>query len=99
MGWDEALRLTKILRADPSSMIAAAEEGWDYPFTREAAILADLWNLEHAKSGAKKQAIYPVPWKAKAKSESWGKTGGRNRDQVEQILNAARSGALPQAPV
>lgn len=84
----EAARLVKILRADPSSMIAAALEGWAYPFPRDEAILADLYDLEHAKSGAKNRKPYPRPFKTSTKVETYGNTGGRSQAEVRAILNA-----------
>lgn len=89
VGWGEAIRLVRILRSDPSSMLAAAVEDWDYPLSREAAILADVWDLEYAKAGAKKAERYPRPFKQKASStRTWGDAGGRSRDEVIAILRA-----------
>lgn len=45
MGWDEALRLTKLLAKDPSSQVCAALAGWQAPYSHEAHILADLYDL------------------------------------------------------
>lgn len=83
----ELARLVVILRSDPASMIAAAIEGWDYPMSREAAIFADLYDLEYAKTGVKSRKPYPRPYKVKGKTEKWGDTGGRSREEVVAILN------------
>lgn len=89
MGWGEALRLVRILRSDPSTMLAAAVEQWEYPLSRTDAILADMWDLSYAKAGAKKRERYPRPFKQKAgKSQKWGDTAGRSRDQIVEILRA-----------
>lgn len=88
MGWDEALRLFRILRADPSSSLAAAIEEWKYPLSREAAIFADLYDLEYAKTGAKGRKPYPRPFDTKGSTRRMGNTGGRSRDEVEAILRA-----------
>lgn len=88
IGWGEALRLVRILRSDPSSMLATAVEDWEYPFSREAAIFADLYDLEHAKAGVKQRKPYPRPFKTKGRSQTWGKTGGRSREQIVEILRA-----------
>ena len=88
IGWSEALDLVRILRADPASMLAAAMEGWDYPMPREAAILADLYDLQYAKTGAKHRKPYPRPWETKGKTQRYGNTGGRSRAEVVAILNA-----------
>lgn len=89
IGWDEALDLVRVLRSDPSSMLATSVEEWDYPLSRTEAILADMWDLSYAKAGAKKRERYPRPFKQKSTtSQSWGKTGGRSRDEIVAILNA-----------
>ena len=89
IGWDEALDLVRILRSDPSSMVAASVERWDYPLSRTDAILADMWDLSYAKAGAKKRERYPRPFKQKNDTaQRWGKTGGRSRDEVVAILRA-----------
>lgn len=63
MSWGEALRQTKILRADPSSMLAAAGEGWEYPVSREALIAMDQYDLTYAATGAKNRKLYKRPFK------------------------------------
>lgn len=88
VGWGEAVRLVRILRADPGSMIAAAIEGWEYPFPRDIAAAADLYDLQFAKTGAKNRTPYPRPWKQKGDVRKFGSTGGRTRAQVVEILNA-----------
>lgn len=85
MTWGEAVRLTRTLRADPGSQIAAAVEGWEYPFPRDVALIADLWDLEHAKAGAKRAATYPRPWAVKADGRRHGKP--RPYAEVAAILN------------
>ena len=84
----ELARLVAILRNDPSSMIAASIEGWNYPMSREAAIFADLYDLQYAKTGAKKRIQYPRPWKRDKNTQRYGNTGGRTRAEVIAILNA-----------
>lgn len=69
-------------------MLAAAVEDWKHPLSRTDAILADIWDLEYAKAGAKKRERYPRPFKQKDKTQRWGKTGGRSRDEVLAILRA-----------
>lgn len=89
IGWDEALDLVRVLRSDPSSMLATSVEEWDYPLSRTEAILADMWDLSYAKAGAKKRETYPRPFKQKTgTSQRWGKTDGRSRDEIVAILNA-----------
>lgn len=89
IGWDEALDLVRVLRSDPSSMLAASVEEWEYPLSRTDAILADMWDLSYAKAGAKKRERYPRPFKQKNTStQSWGNTGGRSREEIVAILAA-----------
>lgn len=88
MGWGEALRLVRILRSDPSSQIATAVEEWKYPLSREAAIFADLYDLEYAKTGAKGRKPYPRPFDTKGSTQTWGNAGGRSVDEVLSILHS-----------
>lgn len=87
IGWDEAVRLVRILRNDPSSQLAAAIEGWDYPLSRLGWMLADLLDVQGSSKAGKKWKTYPRPVKAKEKSRRWGNVGGRTRAQVVEILN------------
>lgn len=87
MGWGEAIRQVRILRADPSSMTAAAIEGWDYPMSRIEAILADQYDLSYAKTGAKDRKPYPRPYEVKDETKTRrGNSAGRSREEVEEIL-------------
>lgn len=88
IGWSEALDLVRVLRSDPSTMLAASVEDWEYPLSRTEAILADMWDLSYAKAGAKKRERYPRPFKQAGSSQHWGDTGGRSREEVEAILLA-----------
>jgi hypothetical protein len=88
-------RLAVILRSDPSSAIAAALEGWDHPISREALLLADLYDLNAAINSPKNKRPKPHPmrpWKNRDVQRR-GNTGGRTRAQVEAILAAARGRA------
>lgn len=97
MGWDEAARLVTILRADPSSMLAAAVEGWDHPVSREVAVLMDLWDLEAAKTGAKRPPTYPRVWKAAREVAQSGDAAGRTPEEVKALLR--EKFGQPEAPV
>lgn len=92
MTWGEALRMVQTLRADPSSALAAACEGWDHPVSREVAVLMDLWDLEAAKSGAKRPPKYPRVWKASGgggENTHYGDVAGRTREEVLALLGRA----------
>lgn len=87
IGWDEALDLVRILRADPSSQLAASIEGWTYPLERLGWMLADLIDVQGQTAAGKKWKTYPRPMKAKDKTQRWGDVGGRSRAEVVAILN------------
>lgn len=62
MGWDEAIRLFKILANDPTSYIAAALAKWEYPATWEAIALADLIDVQVRSKSKRKPKPYRRPW-------------------------------------
>jgi len=62
MGWGEAWRLTLVLARDPSSQVAAAVAGWPHPVTREWAVIADLFDLQHKVASQNKSKPLPRPW-------------------------------------
>lgn len=65
MSWAESWRLFLILRDDPSSQVGTAVAGYDYPFTRSAAIAADTFDLLVAANRDPKKPQpkpYPRPW-------------------------------------
>lgn len=68
VGWDEAIRLTKILSADPSSALAAARSGWEYPWPWEAILLADLVDVQVASKSKRRPKSWPRPWKKSDRS-------------------------------
>ena len=61
MSWREAIALTLELINDPSSHVAASLQGWSYPWTREAFVLADLFDLLHRANAKQKPRAYPRP--------------------------------------
>lgn len=88
----EVARLVVILRADPSSAIAAALEGWEFPISREALAIYDLYDLTViANSDTKKGKPKPRPGRPfpmnDRQERKWGNTGGRTREEVVAILN------------
>lgn len=86
VGWGEAVRLVRVLASDPSSQLAAALQGWAYPLERTGWMLADLIDVQIAKSGAKRATPYPRPTPSRRR-QKWGDTGGRSRAEVVSILN------------
>lgn len=64
MPYGEALSLTRTLRSDPTSQVAVALEGLEYPWSREANILADLFDLVKSALSQKGKPTesYPRPY-------------------------------------
>jgi hypothetical protein len=97
MEWGEAVRLLRILRSDPSSMTAAAMEGWDYPISQETIVLADIFDLEHyinadpKKGRPKPHQIRPFKIDTGSK-EKYGNVGDRTPEQVRALLAQAKGG-------
>lgn len=91
----EAIRLFHVLRADPTSQVAAAMEGWAHPFSREAMALADLYDLTHAVAAqGKRTKPYPRPWPDVNTTRL-----GRTTLPVDQVLALlARRGPVREAP-
>lgn len=85
MSYGEAIRLLGVLAADPSSMFAASREGWAHPISHEAAVLMDLYDLQHASKSKKKPKPYPRPWPAEG-TRRRGKTT-LSRAEVVAVLN------------
>ena len=92
MTFGEALRLVKLLRADTTSQIAAACEGWDFPTTREHLAILDLFDITMLVNSDTKKGR-PKPHNGRPKEiesrdvKRYGNTGGRTREQVVKILN------------
>lgn len=98
MTWGEAIRLVQVLQRDPSSQIAAALQGWEFPFDRTTAALLDLYDLEHAKASKKSKPHpgRPFDLKGSAKTTRKGNAAGRTREQILSIL--ARFGHTTPTP-
>lgn len=86
MPFGEALRLTQLLERDPSSMVCAALNDWDYPVSREALTLMDLFDLTHAANSSKQPKPYPRPYRD-PNSKRRGRTD-KSRAEVLAILRA-----------
>lgn len=70
MSWGEATRLVGVLAADPSSALCAALAGWEHPFSREALILADLFDVQYASKAKRRPQPWPRPWNKRRRK--WG---------------------------
>lgn len=62
MPYGEAVRLTALLAADPSSHVAAALGGWAHPIARADITLRDLYDLQYASKARHRPPPYPRPW-------------------------------------
>ena len=87
MSWGEAVRLSRELSRDWSSAVAAALAGWDYPLSREAIVMADLYDLQHITKAKRRPAPYPRPWKP----EQVKKFGtSMTKERLRAVLDANR---------
>ena len=97
--WGETLALFRILKADPSSHVAAAIHGMQSPWSREAFLLADVYDLTLAVNWANKHKDpTPYPRPTDPPPAKWGNTGGRSPDECRAIL-AARGHFVDTVPV
>lgn len=73
MSYHEAWLLARTLASDATSRTAVALNEWDYAFSREAAILADLFDLTVAANTDRKRRgqtrSYPRPWRSGRRSQ------------------------------
>lgn len=73
------------LRADPGSHTAAAAEGWEYPFPRLEAMVADLFDAA-APHTYKRPSPYPRPMQAPTPTRRHGNAAGRSPEEVKALL-------------
>lgn len=89
MSWGEAWDLTSVLLQDPTSRVAVAVGGWEEPMSREAQILADIFDLTAGiHSGKRRPKPYPRPWDTDGRRK-FGKT---NRPTAEVVAILAARG-------
>lgn len=98
MGWDEAARLVRILRSDPSSAIAAAIEGWDHPISREALIGMDNYDLLALINSPKRKKPKPHPGRPFKRNRT-KQIRGRNVTVSQSVVRAALREAGHTAPI
>lgn len=87
MGWDEAYDLLNVIATDTGSVLRARMAGWDYPFSTDSRILADLYDVTLAANS-----------KRRSKKKNWPRPYGENfnrsappqvsQDQVLAALEA-----------
>ena len=91
MDYGEAMRLVGILVHDPSSQIAAAVNGWDFPITRETLAVLDLYDLEGIKAAGSKWKPHdgrPFSATPDRTVTRKGDAGGRSAEEVRAILRS-----------
>lgn len=87
MSWRDAIGCARTLRADPASAIAAALEGWTNPISREALLLMDVFDLEHAVNSKRTPKPHPGrPWDTKGHQERHGDAAGRTNEEVMALV-------------
>lgn len=92
MTWGETVRLVQHLAGDPSSALCAALNEWDYPLSREAIVLADLFDLQHLSKAKRKPPTYTRPWHEGRRR--FGRTS-LTPERLRQILDTHRQGGEP----
>lgn len=98
----EIAALSRILEADPSSHVGAVMHKMQHPWSREAFIAADQYDLslslawaENGRKGARPKR-YPRP--TDKPLPRFGKTGGRSHAEVLAILASRGHGPNGAAP-
>lgn len=62
MTWEEGYNMMRVVMNDPNSPLRARYLDWEYPFSTEAKILADLHDLtKAAHSGKRRRSGKPYP--------------------------------------
>lgn len=88
LSWREAWGLVERLALDPASHLCAAINGWDYPLSREAMALADLYDLTAVANTDKRHRRSLKPYR-----RPWKNTKGR-RSKTPAVDQAAVRAAL-----
>lgn len=85
------------LATDPSSHLCAAVNEWTHPLSREAIVLADLFDLTgiaHTNPKKRRPKPHPIrPWAAR-KKERFGNPGNHTPDEVRELLSLMGRGLL-----
>lgn len=98
MSWREAWLLTKQLLGDPSSRAFVAVAGWPHPWSREAFLLADLYDLLAAANTDRRfrRQLDPYPRPTGQPRKNGGRLGRATRSQqeVRALLRARGHGQV-----
>lgn len=101
MSYGEAWRLLAILQSDPSSYVAAALAGWEYPVSREDLVTRDLYDLTHqlawqqAGGKGKKPEAYPRPWPKVTKTTTKPSADLTQDEIIAALRMAGHTAKLP----
>jgi hypothetical protein len=99
--WGEAIRLTQKLITDPSTQVAAAMNGWDYPVSWDAIVAMNHFDLIHqiawAQGGRKgpKPKPYPRPWPDRRRETLKAGAGVSQEDILKALAFAGHTGPVP----
>lgn len=91
MGWDEVYRLTERLLTDPSSHVCAAVVGLRHPWSREAFVLADVFDVLNAQHAKRR----PKPY-ARPSDQQPTRHGGGKRVLTQEQIDAALARVAPE---
>ena len=89
VSWTEAHYLASVLLSDPTSQLAAAAAGWDHPWSYEAMVLADLYDLFLAANTDRRKRGSMKPYKRPFKQAN-----GTRRSRPPMVDQAAVRAAL-----
>ena len=95
MTFGEAWRLTEIVLADPSTQVAAAVAGWDYPLSRGDITMRDLYDLQHTSKAKRKPKPYPRPWPDRVKTTLKPSPDLTQDEIIAALRFAGHAAALP----
>lgn len=87
MTWREAWSLTEALAIDPSSHVYAALAGWDYPWSRESFVLADLIDVLRRVNMRKGSKFVPYP-RPSSKSRVRSRKPQISQAELKKLLKA-----------
>jgi hypothetical protein len=88
--FDEAYRLILTLHSDPESWLQASVAGWEHPVSRDFAVLADLYDLQHASKSKRRPKPYPRPWEGADQRLRNAKKKRMSPEQLRARLAAPR---------
>lgn len=92
MTWGEANRLVEKLTRDPGTWLCASLNRWEYPFSRQEQLLADLFDAFGSSKVGKKHKPHPLR-PTKRKAEKVGKTT-LTAAQSRAVLARMRAGLI-----